>query len=313
VPARLRRDGQAMARYGLCGRCLLIIPSGPDFSVLLAALADRAVEVDSTSDIGAGVALARAPLDRFDFGVAVVPSSHEGSTVALSAIYVEIGVAAGRGLPLLVVVEPPGAPSPALAGLVTVTTSLDNEEALRLQLGLFLRQVEGGLLAQPNVQPQTAPQHLVPSAYLARLQAVRDSPQLSVGWRSNGVGNTRLPEGLALLPTVLTAECKDWVRPVDSRTVGYFVNILANRGAEAGILIAANGITGDPEELSSAHALSISAVARGIKLLIMTTSEIQGFRCTADLTELLNRRYLRAIMSGGLGIPDPMRHMQSRA
>lgn len=117
------------------------------------------------------------------------------------------------------------------------------------------------------------------------------------------VGNPRLPEGLPLLPTVLLVECKDWARPVDSKTVGYFINILANRSAERGILIAANGITADPEELSRAHALGISAVARGIKVLIVTTTEIQGLTCTADLTELLNRRYLRAIASGGLRVP----------
>jgi hypothetical protein len=102
---------------------------------------------------------------------------------------------------------------------------------------------------------------------------------------------------------VLLVKCKDWARPVDSKTVGYFINILANRSAERGILIAANGITADPEELSRAHALGISAVARGIKILIVTTTEIQGLTCTADLTELLNRRYLRAIASGGLRVP----------
>jgi hypothetical protein len=35
----------------------------------------------------------------------------------------------------------------------------------------------------------------------------------------------------------------------------------------------------------------------------MTTAEIQDLTSTADLTELLNRRYLRAIASGGLGTP----------
>lgn len=117
------------------------------------------------------------------------------------------------------------------------------------------------------------------------------------------VGNRRLPDGLPLLPAVLLVECKDWARPVDTKAVGYFINILANRSVEAGILIAANGITGDREELSRAHALGVSAVARGIKVLIMTTAEIQSLTSTADLTELLNRRYLRAIASGSLGAP----------
>lgn len=117
------------------------------------------------------------------------------------------------------------------------------------------------------------------------------------------VGNRRLSDGLALLPTVLIVECKDWAKPVDSKTVGYFINILANRGVEVGILIAANGVTGDPEEFGRAHALGVSAAARGIKVLIMTTSEIESLTCAADLTNLLNRRYLRAIASGGLGVP----------
>jgi hypothetical protein len=128
-----------------------------------------------------------------------------------------------------------------------------------------------------------------------------------------GIGNPRLPDGLALLPTALIVECKDWARPVDSKTVGYFVNILANRGVEVGILIAANGITGDPDELSRAHALGISAVARGIKILIMTTAEIENLTSSADLTELLNRRYLRAIMSGGLGTARPAHRTRSGA
>ena len=50
------------------------------------------------------------------------------------------------------------------------------------------------------------------------------------------VGNPRLPEGLAWLSMVLLVECLDWARPVDSKTVGYFINILAGRSVEAGIL-----------------------------------------------------------------------------
>jgi hypothetical protein len=117
------------------------------------------------------------------------------------------------------------------------------------------------------------------------------------------VGNARHPDGLALLPAVLLVECKDWHKPVDSAAIGYFINILANRGVEAGILIAAHGITGDPDTLRGAHALGIGALARGINLLILTNQDIELLGSTADLTELLNRRYLRAIASGGMGVP----------
>lgn len=117
------------------------------------------------------------------------------------------------------------------------------------------------------------------------------------------IGNPATADGLALLPAVVIVECKDWDRPVDSKTVGYFINLLAGRSAEVGILIAAHGITGDPHELSRAHALGVSALARGIKLLVITTQEIAALTCTADLVELINRRYLRAFAIGSIGIP----------
>jgi hypothetical protein len=149
--------------------------------VLLAVLADRAVDVDSTSDIGAGVTLARVALDRFDFAVAVVPSDRGKGRVGLPAIYVEIGVVAARELPILVLTEVPGPPSPALAGLTTVITSLGNEEALRLQLSLFLRRVEAPPSGRQPVQPPATTAHLVPALYRARLQAVRNSPAAQRG------------------------------------------------------------------------------------------------------------------------------------
>src|SRR5262249_557312 len=41
------------------------------------------------------------------------------------------------------------------------------------------------------------------------------------------IGNPATANGFALLPAVVIVECKDWDRPVDSKTVGYFINILA--------------------------------------------------------------------------------------
>lgn len=117
------------------------------------------------------------------------------------------------------------------------------------------------------------------------------------------VGNGRHQDGLALLPSVILVECKDWEQPVDSKTVGYFLNILTGRSVEVGILIAANGITGKREELTRAHALGITALARGIKLLVVTTEEIRVLACSADFVELLHRRYLRAVASGSVGMP----------
>jgi len=93
----------------------VISPSRLDLSILRAVLTEHAVDIESTSDVGAGVTLADASLAEYDFAVAVIPADHQRDA-SMSAIYVEIGVAVGRGLPLLVIAERSIPPLPALAG-----------------------------------------------------------------------------------------------------------------------------------------------------------------------------------------------------
>jgi Restriction endonuclease len=151
-------------------------PSGLDLSVLRAVLTEHAVDIESTSDVGAGVTLADASLAHYDFAIAVIPADHQRDA-SLPAIYVEIGVAVGRGLPLLVIAGPSIPPSPALAGATTIImTQLGNEEALRLHLGLFLRQLRAAPRVQNLARPPTPPAPSVPAAYALRLEGVRESP-----------------------------------------------------------------------------------------------------------------------------------------
>lgn len=155
-------------------RCLLIAPYGVDLEVLLTVLGDQGAEVVSTSELGAGAALAYVALDQFDCSIAVLPSNQEAYAAGIPAVYVEIGVAAGRGLPLLVVVEPPQPPPPALVGLTTVSTAIDNGDALRLHLGLFLRSLASTPSRPEPPLPTTA--GTISTSYRARLQAIRNSP-----------------------------------------------------------------------------------------------------------------------------------------
>ena len=117
------------------------------------------------------------------------------------------------------------------------------------------------------------------------------------------VGNAQSGDGLWLLPHVILAECKNWTQVVDSNTVGYFMNTLAGRGVELGILIAANGITGDSEELTSAHAIGLHGSARGIKIVVITTDDICSLKSVGDFVELLHRRYLKCFATGAIGVP----------
>jgi hypothetical protein len=102
---------------------------------------------------------------------------------------------------------------------------------------------------------------------------------------------------------VILVECKHWDQPVDSSTVGYFMNILAGRGVELGVLFAANGITGDREDLTNAHALGLHASPRAIKIVVITTEEIASVQSVDDFVQLLHRRYLRSFATGAIGVP----------
>lgn len=117
------------------------------------------------------------------------------------------------------------------------------------------------------------------------------------------VGNGKLPDGLWLLPHVILVECKHWDEPVDSGRVGYFMNILAGRGVELGILVATNGITGNADDMTNAHALGLHGSPRGLKVVVITTEDITNLQTVADFIELLHRRYLLAYAAGAIGVP----------
>ncbi|MBQ1052155.1 NERD domain-containing protein [Micromonospora sp. C51] len=119
------------------------------------------------------------------------------------------------------------------------------------------------------------------------------------------VGNIHEVGGLRLLPPVFLVECKNWDEPVDSQAVGYFFNILASRSLELGVLIAANGVTGDLTKGHHAHALGLGAAPRGIKMIVITTKDLSRVEKLSDFIELFHRRYLRACATGQLGAPGP--------
>ncbi|MCP2323420.1 hypothetical protein HDA40_001927 [Hamadaea flava] len=139
----------------------------------------------------------------------------------------------------------------------------------------------------------------VPGCLVERdLTSVFDTEQIDIA-----VGNLRVPEGLGLLPPIFLVECKNWDQPADSQTVGYFFNILASRSVELGILVAANGVTGDLINGRHSQALGIGAAPRGIKMIVVTSDDLRRLEGIADFVQLLHRRYLRAYATGQLGAP----------
>ena len=109
--------------------------------------------------------------------------------------------------------------------------------------------------------------------------------------------NQRHPNGLPFLPSHLIVECKNWAAPVDSATLTVFTGKLRKFRVDFGILVAANGITGDAGDRSAAYAHLRSVYDRdGLKVIIITRTELEALTTTEDLGILIRDKYGDCIM-----------------
>ncbi|CAG2139737.1 restriction endonuclease [Cupriavidus plantarum] len=109
--------------------------------------------------------------------------------------------------------------------------------------------------------------------------------------------NLRHPAGLPFLPNHLIVECKNWQAPVNAATLTVFTGKLHKFRVDVGILVAANGITGDANDRTAAHAHLRSVFDRdGLKVIVITRGELEGLRDTDDLSVLMRDKYGDCIM-----------------
>jgi Restriction endonuclease len=110
--------------------------------------------------------------------------------------------------------------------------------------------------------------------------------------------NEQHPKGLRSFNRFLLIECKNWSGPVGSLEVGAFLSKLRSRGLEFGILIAANGITGKPEDSTAAHQQVTLALAEGRQLIIITRAEIETLKASDELVRMIKTKVCQLIASG---------------
>ena len=136
---------------------------------------------------------------------------------------------------------------------------------------------------------------LVPGVELAERNALNafDTEEVDVA-----LWNARHPGGFYFLPHLILVESKNWSHPCGSQEVSYFVNRLRHRGCDHGILFAASGITGVPEDLSRSHFEIAAALAAGIRVLVITPGDIGGLVTTDALVALLKRKLCQLVVSG---------------
>lgn len=112
--------------------------------------------------------------------------------------------------------------------------------------------------------------------------------------------NDNDPAGLGGLVDFFLVECKGWKEAVTSEQVAWFLTKIRHRGLSFGVLIAANGITGEPEHLSRANFLvSAELAAFKIKMVIVTREEIEKLASGEDLANLIIKKVCTLHASGG--------------
>jgi hypothetical protein len=149
----------------LVPQCLVIAPSYADLSTLQTVLAELGITATATTQLLVGAQLATVPLDEFRFALAVLPASGPDGIPATTpaTIFLEAGIALGRGVPLIVLAEDPAEDLPALGGLasnVWTITGAKDEASIRLHLTLFIKVLETHRPARdsvPRLEPSEAP------------------------------------------------------------------------------------------------------------------------------------------------------------
>jgi hypothetical protein len=102
---------------------------------------------------------------------------------------------------------------------------------------------------------------------------------------------------IEFLPQFLIVECKNWRSPVNSATVRDFIAKVRSARQEVGILVAANGITGDAADQTAANDdIRLAFDQEGIKILLLTRKEIEDFRSLRDVVLLLEEKYGKACL-----------------
>ncbi|PND18347.1 hypothetical protein CN934_28325 [Ensifer sp. MMN_5] len=103
--------------------------------------------------------------------------------------------------------------------------------------------------------------------------------------------------GLPFLPPLLIVECKNWAAPVNAATLRAFTSKVHRMKLKFGLLVAANGITGNADDVTAAHAHLRDVFNRDDEIiLVITRAELCGVASTEELGALLRKKYGRFIM-----------------
>ena len=112
--------------------------------------------------------------------------------------------------------------------------------------------------------------------------------------------NRANPNGLYFLQNKILVECKNWSQPLGSNEVSWFDAKLRRRAQPFGILIAANGITGNATDKTAAHDVISAALAEKRQFVVITRQEIGNLSLSIQLVELIQSKLCDLAVAGTL-------------
>lgn len=110
--------------------------------------------------------------------------------------------------------------------------------------------------------------------------------------------NDQHPNGWPFLPHVLLFECKNWTASVGSQEVAWFDHKVRTRGLDLGVIVAANGVTGDAQDLTAAHNIISAALHEQRRLIVLDLHELAVLRESKELVELTKEKLCLLAVSG---------------
>jgi hypothetical protein len=110
--------------------------------------------------------------------------------------------------------------------------------------------------------------------------------------------NDQVAHGFKSLPDTIFVEARNWTTRVGAAEVRDFVGKMRQQGVRFGVLIAANGVTGDAADRTAAHGAIGAALQEERRVIVINRAEIEQLGNSADLVTLIKRKICELVGQG---------------
>lgn len=112
------------------------------------------------------------------------------------------------------------------------------------------------------------------------------------------IWNDGAADGLHFLNSLFLVECKNWSSAVESVDVNWFATKVEDKGLDFGILLAANGITKEKNDIKRAQSILTGYLRKHIRIIVIDKEEMLNLKTTDDMIFLIKRKICELVVNG---------------